>query len=521
MIAASGPAAGAGTPGRAPAAASPKPGGSVVYGLEAESGGGWCPTSARLAISGIEVGAAIYDTLMVPNTKGEMVPYLAKSLEHDAGYQTWTLTLRDGIKFHDGTPVDAAAVKQNIDAYKSGTLIGTALKDIESSEVTAPNVVTIKTSVPWVAFPWFLYLDGRFLIVAPAQLANPETCASNLIGSGPFKLDHWTVNQELVVNKNPDYWQKDSKGQKLPYLDKITFKPIVDAVTRVNSLQGGSIDIMHTSDGQQVDALQQLSGKFNEMYEQPGRSEVRYYLMNEAKPPLDDLDARKAVALAIDRQQINELRNNGVYRIADGPFDSKVTGYVKNPGYPKTNVKEAKKLADAYKAAHGGSFSVVLEHTNDPANTAEAELIKQQLSKAGIDASLKEDNQTAFIAAAVGGNFSIMLWRNHPGGDPDVNYQWWQEGSLLNFGKFADPQMQALLDQGRSETDPAKRKDIYQQVDKRFASQLYNVWAYYSQWMVASKKTVNGFMGPALPDGGGQPLFFYGRHPLLGLYVTK
>ena len=521
VIAATGAAAGAGTTARAPQAASPKPGGSVVYGLEAETGGGWCPSSARLAISGIEVGAAIYDTLVVPNSKGEIVPYLAKSLAHDANYQTWTLTLRDGVKFHDGTPVDAAAVKENIDAYKSSTLVGAALKDIDAVDVTAPNVVTITTKVPWVAFPSFLYLDGRFLIVAPAQLANPDTCATNLIGSGPFKLDHWTVNQELVANKNPDYWQKDSKGTQLPYLDKITFKPVAEAVQRVNGLQGGSLDIIHTSDGQQVDALLQKKSSFNEMYEQPGRREVRYYLMNVAKAPLDDINARKAVALAIDREQINQIRNDGIYTVADGPFDSKVTGYVKNPGYPKPNVKEAKKLADAYKAAHGGQFSVVLEHTNDPANTAEAQLIKEQLSKAGIDSTLKQDDQTAFIAAAVGGNFSIMLWRNHPGGDPDVNYQWWQTGSLLNFGKFADPELQALLDQGRSELDPAKRKAIYQQVDKRFASQLYNVWAYYDAWLIASKKTVNGFMGPALPDGGGQPLFFYGRHPLLGLYVTK
>jgi len=530
VVAVSGAAAGAGTPGspgtpgslaRVAGAAAPKPGGSVTYGLEAETGGGWCPTTARLAISGIEVGAAIYDTLVVPNSKGEIVPYLAKSVEHDPTYQTWTITLRDGVKFHDGTPVDAAAVKLNIDAYKSSTLVGAALKDIDTVDVTAPNVVTVKTKVPWVAFAWFLYLDGRFLIVAPAQLANPDTCNSNLIGSGPFKLDHWTVNQELVANKNPDYWQKDAKGQKLPYLDSITFKPVAEAVQRVNGLQGGSLDIIHTSDGQQVDALLQKKSSFNEMYEQPGRREVRYYLMNEAKPPLDDFNARKAVALAIDRQQINQIRNDGVFTVADGPFDSSVTGYVKNPGYPKTNVPEAKKLADAYKAAHGGSFSVVLEHTNDPANVAEAQLIKEQLSKAGIDSTLKQDDQTAFIAAAVGGNFSIMLWRNHPGGDPDVNYQWWQTGSLLNFGKFADPELQTLLDQGRSELDPAKRKAIYQQVDKRFASQLYNVWAYYDAWMVAGKKTVNGFMGPALPDGGGQPLFFYGRHPLLGIYVTK
>ena len=79
---------------------------------------------------------------------------------------------------------------------------------------------------------------------------------------------------------------------------------------------------MHTSDGQQVDALNQLSGSLNLMKEKPGRREVRYYLMNAAQPPLNDLNARKAVAMAIDLNQINQLRNNGVFTIAHGPFDS-------------------------------------------------------------------------------------------------------------------------------------------------------------------------------------------------------
>ena len=121
----------------------------------------------------------------------------------------------------------------------------------------------------------------------------------------------------------------------------------------------------------------------------------------------------------------------------------------------------------------------------------------------------------------MGGKFSIMLWRNHPGDDPDVNYQWWQDGSILNFGKFVDPDMQKLLDEGRSETDPAARTKIYQQVNQQFSKQLYNVWAYYAQWVVAAQKNVQGLMGPPLPDGGGQPLFLYGRHPLLGISVNK
>jgi peptide/nickel transport system substrate-binding protein len=510
-----------GTGPSASAASSPKPGGSVTYGLEAETAGGWCPPTARLAISGIEVGAAIYDTLMVPNTKNEMVPYLAKSVTPNAEFTEWKITLRDGITFHDGSPLNADALVQNFDAYRKSTLIGAALKDVTNVAATGPQEVTVTIGRPWPEFPWFLYLDGRFLIEAPAQLSSAN-CATDLIGTGPFKLDHYTVNQELVVTKNSDYWQKDAKGTQLPYLDKITFKPVAEAVQRVNGLQGGQLDIIHTSDGQQIDALQQQAANFNLTQQPAGRAEVRYYLMNAAKPPLDDLNARKAVAMAIDRNQINELRNNGVHRIADGPFDTKTIGYLKNPGYPKFNIKAAKKLASAYKAAHGGQFNVVLEHTNDPANTAEAELIKEQLSKAGIDATLKQDDQTAFILAAVGGNFSVMLWRQHPGDDPDAQYYWWNTGSTLNFGKFNDPTMEALIDQGRTETDPAKRKQIYEDVNKRFASQVYNVWSYYDQWTIATKKNVTGITGPPLPDGGGKPaVLLYGRHPLLGISVTK
>ena len=91
-----------------------------------------------------------------------------------------------------------------------------------------------------------------------------------------------------MVNKNADYWQKDSKGKQLPYLDKITFKPVAEAIQRVNSLEGGQLDVMHTSDGQQMSTLEQKASQFNLMQEQQGRREIRYYLMNMAKPPLDD-----------------------------------------------------------------------------------------------------------------------------------------------------------------------------------------------------------------------------------------
>ncbi len=181
--------------------------------------------------------------------------------------------------------------------------------------------------------------------------------------------------------------------------------------------------------------------------------------------------------MAIDREQINQIRNNGVYDISNGPFDSKVPGYVKNPGFPKFNLKKATALAKKYKDAHNGEFSVVLEHTNDPANTAEADLIKQQLAKAGIDATTKQDDQTAFITGASPGTSASCCGASTPATTPTASTSWWNTGSLVNFGKIADPELQALMDQGRSETDPAKRKAIYQQVDKLFGAKVYNVWA--------------------------------------------
>ena len=112
-------------------------------------------------------------------------------------------------------------------------------------------------------------------------------------------------------------------------------------------------------------------------------------------------------------------------------------------------------MVTAYKDAHGGQFNVVIESTNDPENSGEAQLIKEQFSQ-GRDrrARSRQEDQASFVNTALGGNFSLLLWRNHPGEDPDAQYVWWTRTSPINFGKFKDPQLQTLLDQGRSEPDP-------------------------------------------------------------------
>jgi peptide/nickel transport system substrate-binding protein len=519
LLAVTGATGAFGTAVAASGGGAPRSGGSVTYGIEAETGGGWCIPTARLAISGIEVASAIYDTLTVLNSKGETKPYLAKSVTHDDTYTQWTITLRPGVKFHDGADLTADAVRQNIEAWKRGTILAVAFADVTAVTVVDPLTVRVTTAKPWVDFDSYLFFDGRSAIVAPAQLADPATCPTNLIGTGPFVLDHWTPNQEFVANRNPDYWQEDAKGTPLPYLDSITFRPVREAAQRTNQLQGGQVDVVHTYIGSQIQALRDLGSQVNLLQQKPGRRDVRFYQLNTAKPPLDDVNARKAVAMAIDRKAINEIRNLGLFTIANGPFDSAVPGYLKKTGFPNKNLDESRRLVEEYKATHGGSFEVTLEHTDDPENSDEAQLIQQQLTEVGIDANLRQDDQTAFINQALLGNFSILLFRSPTAGDPGTYYPFWQQGSLLNFGKFADPTLQGLLDQARSEPDPATRKQIYEQVNQRFGEQVYNVWSYFVTWVIASRPDVNGLAGPPLPDGGGKPAFLYGRHPVLGLWL--
>ena len=132
----------------------------------------------------------MYDTLTEPDaTPASTSPYLAKTRHAERHYTQWTIALRSGIKFQDGEPLNAAAVEQNINAWRKGVLLGFVFGNI--ADVTTPDdmTVVVKTKVPWVAFPAYLWTTGRTGIAAPAQLNDDATCDTNMIGTGPFKLN--------------------------------------------------------------------------------------------------------------------------------------------------------------------------------------------------------------------------------------------------------------------------------------------------------------------------------------------
>ncbi len=501
-----------------------KGGGDLTFALEAESTN-YCLSTAQLAISGIQVVAAVYDTLTVPNDKGEAVPYLAKSVEPNADFTEWTIGLRDGITFHNGEPLDADAVKLNLDSYRGadgapnvGPLFPVVLDFIADVQVTDPSTVTVTTSVPVFDFPNYLFQVGRFGIMAPEQLNSGEECQTNMIGTGPFKLEEYSQNEKTVVVKNDDYWQKG-----FPKADQITFVPVTEAATRVNGLQGGQSDIIHTSSAVAIDTLKGLGTSTAELLVQkPGYREIRYYVLLSDTAPFDNPDARQAFEMALDRDEINSIVNKGQFDLANGLMDVDAPGYLKQAGYPNHNLKKATSLASQVKS-DVGSFDVILGTTTDPENSREAQLMKEQLAKAGIDAEIAQFDQATLINKALSGDIDVLLWRNLHGGysnsaDSD-NYPWWSNadtGNFINFSKFNNDETQALLDEGRGESEKSAIDSTYQDFNKAMAENIYIVPVWFVDWAIGYSPDVNLTL-PKIPDGGGKPLFVYGRIPVLGL----
>jgi peptide/nickel transport system substrate-binding protein len=493
-------------------------GGSLTFAITGETTGGFCLPQAQLASPGIQESLAIYDPLMTINSKGKYVPYLAKSMTPNATYDEWTIGLREGVTFHDGTPVDADAVKLNIDSLRGANpnlpaRLGVfTLSNIDSVTVTDPLTVVVKTKTPWPAYPAYL-ASGRAGISAPAQLNDPDTCAKNMIGSGPFKLKEWRVNESLTVERNPDYWQKG-----YPKLDEIVFRPVQEAQVRMNGFKGGQFDLVQEASSLQILDLKDMAkdGETKVFVSDKG-SETAHQMLNVSKPPFDDILARQAVAYAGDAYEINHIRNKDLNTIATGPFPPDNAAHIETNTHVH-NLKKAKALAKEYEQKHGEPIRFEYLALAAPETVAFAELVKEQQKKAGIEVSIRQLDLSAFINEALAGRFQSAGWLNFPGGDPDTQYAWWHSGSPVNFGRINDPVIDKDLEEGRVETDPAKRTEIYRHLNRRFRQQLYNLWAWYTLWAIGYQNDVSGVKGPPLPDGGGKPFALFGGDiPLIGL----
>jgi len=499
-------------------AVQPQSGGNLVMAVEADTSSPWRPSEMVCAISCYQVIRNIYDSLAMANDKGGWSPYLAEAIEPNADYTEWKITARAGVKFHDGTDFDGAAIVENLSRAKAGVLTGNALRPVTNIAVDPadPMTAVVTMDTPWVAFP-FTIAGQAGMEASPTWLAasdSDDTLKSQPVGTGPFMYVDYKAGEVFKMKKNPSYW-----NAPFPYLDSVEFRPIADALNRRDALKSGTVDIIHSSNGQTISDMRDT--KEFPMLEIANNAETAYTLLHVTQTladgtpsPLTDQRVRCALAYASDEQLLIDTIGAGVNQISFGPFSPTQVGYLEHTGFPEAqDMDKAKELIASYKAEHPGKLSLSLATTTDQTNLTIAQQQQQWWTDAGVDeVTIDQIDQANYIVTALLGNFQVFQWRNHGGFDLDQQYIWWHSkaappvGELaLNFGRIRDTKLDALLDENRASTDPDRKKAIAEEVNQLFGTECYDLWGSYTIWGIISKPTVHNIVQIPLPDGSNAP----------------
>lgn len=480
----------------------PTPGGTVAYGIEAETDG-FDPTANRWAISGHMVAQAVFDPLAALDADGTPQPYLAESFEPNDDFTEWTITLRSGVTFHDGEPLTADAAAATLQAHRDSFLTGSALAPVTDITVVDDLSFVVTTDKPWVVLPAALTSQVGY-VVSPVMLdpATAEAASRNPVGTGPFALAEWIPNQRWVGEKYEDYWREG-----LPYLDRVEFRPIPQARSRFNAFTTGELQMMHTTAPDLIAELRADAAAGDlQLVEDRGEGEESFVLLNLDVEPLNDIRVRQALALATDTETFNEVINSGVSEIARGPF-TPTSPWVVDTDYPEYDPDRARELVEEYEAdpSTPGEVSFTLTTTPTPETRQAAEVLQQQWAEVGITVNITTVEQAAFISTAITGDFQANLWRQLGAPDPDSDYVWWhsggEDGNILNFPNLVDDQIDDALDRGRQSPDRADRLQAYADFQTRLNELIPYVWLNHTMWVVAADNSVRGIGNGELPDG--------------------
>lgn len=508
-------------------------GGHLDISGEAEVGSPWTPAAMRCDMYCYQRARTFFDSVAAFGDDGQVHPMLAESIEPNEDFTEWTITVREGITFTDGTPLDAAAMIYNLQATGTGILVTTALKDIarvpdpEDAERKILKIEQIddmsftiftgesgdpEKPIPWRNFP-HMFTGQWGLIASPTWLeevaANPEL-AIQPVGSGPFIVDSYEPRGSLEVSKNPDYWMTDAAGNQLPYLDSISFRVIDDSTVAVEALQAGDIDMVSSSNGRAIVTIQNLGDEFT-VHEQTDHAETSYVLLDLEKPHLSDQRVRCALSMAIDRQEVADSTTDGFSQPAYSVFSPGQQGYLEDNGAVKEqDLDAAAALIAEYEEETGEQVEVVVGHTPSTTVVQAAELIMGWWSEIGVDVSDQTVPQNDFINLAVFGvpEFQAFLWRQHGGVFVDQQYVWWHsanaapDGSLsLNFARLRDEGIDAALETARQSSTDEEAIAAAEEINRIMAEQCYNIPLTSSQWAVMSTPDVQGYGTLTLPDG--------------------
>jgi peptide/nickel transport system substrate-binding protein len=482
-------------------AQTPKRGGKLVVGMSQDLPG-LDPHPSTSTIT-YQVLSLVFQGLVDFDRNLAIRPVIAESWKVSANGKEWTFVLRKGVKFHNGRALTASDVKFSLERIldpKTAARGRGALSTIEKIQVVDPQTVRVSLSHPSGAF--LARLAGTYQAVLPPEAVQGETFKP--IGTGPFQLTEWKTNERVELKRFAEYWEPG-----LPYLDEITLKPVPDGTVRLTALQTGDAGFIQAIPLERLAEFQQAASRDYVVRTVKGGGGYSAVMLNSRKPPFNDVRVRRAVALAIDKQEVGL----GVWRSFAQPINQFMP-----PGsawfFPvpdrKPDVEQAKKLL----AEAGFPRGLKVTHTvGQVLNLVPAaQVFQAQVGRIGIDMSLEVLDWPAYIKRQRASDFASTNTVFFVKGDPDDAYYrvFHSKGGANELsGGFANSAADKLLEEGESTVDPKKRAEIYRKFVEIVQDEAPVVITALGDAAVGWRAPVKGFephiIGLLAYPGGGLP----------------
>jgi peptide/nickel transport system substrate-binding protein len=437
----------------------------------------------------------LFDDLLTRDAHLSVAPGLAERWDIPDP-QTYIFHLHHGVKFHDGRPLTSRDVKWTFDSLLQGKIRSTksaVYRLVDRIDAPDDYTVVFHLKEPFATLLWNLS-DGAIGIV---PYGSSDEISRKPIGSGPFRFVRAEQDQEVVIARNDDYWGEKAK------LRTVRFMVVPDATTRALELRKGSADVAVNAFPADMVLTLEHDPKLA-VLRAPG-TVLAYMAFNLRDPILKDARVRQALAYTIDRRPLLEYLQQGLARPADSVLPPESWAYNGDvPAYGPDPARAGQLLEQAgFPLVNGVRFHLTMKTSTDEGTRLMAAVLQQQLRQAGIALDIRTFEFATFFSDVTHGLFQLYSLRWIGGNeDPDIFEYVFHSGKFppngANRGYFANPRVDALIDQARRELDQNTRKQLYAEIQRVLADQLpyINLW-YFDNVLVHSKRARNLALNPS------------------------
>ena len=487
-------------------------GGEAVMAIESETNS-YSPDIFAGTAAGYNAALAVFDPLVRTSEDGEIVPYLAESVEANDDATEWTVTLREGVLFHDGTELTAEVQKTAFDEYliAEGSRRLGDLAQVSEVRVDDPYQYTYVLVEGNAAFADLLLGPIGWPFSVEAAAAAGEDFGEAPVGTGPFVFSSWQRDDAFVAVRNESYWQDG-----LPYLDRVTFRVIPDEDVRVAAIQTGDIDATHSV---------RLSGMLGQMrsladagtvvmYEYPGNTGSGS-IINVERPPLDDVRVRRALIHALDSDAlISVIAGEGATPRREAYFDPSSQWYSQAAAdaYPDYDPERATELLDEYindparsdGKAVGAPVSFQFNCTAIGSLQEQAQAYQAYWAQVGVEVTLNALEQSIHIQNAIEGTFDINCWRQGSDADPYTSLSAAHGPVETTPGNFTNYTSDVILDalaRMKGSTDLDERYAAVEAIQLEINENAVIIWTGGNNEFIAAKPNILGIDSWTTPEG--------------------